>query len=153
MGPHRPIGRTDTEVESFERRRWDLNPRLVAQHTISSRADSAALALLRDCSLVRLTAPPYPVGPFRAQILATARLWGYLDVAWRSYDVHLSGTAPALGPVPTSPVGDSVRHSAKSPSSRCWPTSARWLGYRRRGSGPIPSGQTPPAPSPGWRQR
>src|SRR5581483_38383 len=28
------------------RRRWDLNPRLVAQHTISSRADSAALALL-----------------------------------------------------------------------------------------------------------
>ena|ERR1039458_3320310 len=39
-----------------ERRRWDLNPRLVAQHTISSRADSAALALLRDCSLVRLTA-------------------------------------------------------------------------------------------------
>ena len=33
-----------------------MNPRLVAQHTISSRADSDALALLRDCSLVRLTA-------------------------------------------------------------------------------------------------
>ena len=43
-----------------ERRRWDLNPRLVAQHTISSRADSAALALLRDCSQVRLTVPPRP---------------------------------------------------------------------------------------------
>ena len=33
-----------------------MNPRLVAQHTISSRADSAALALLRACSPVRLTA-------------------------------------------------------------------------------------------------
>jgi hypothetical protein len=28
------------------RRRWDLNPRKVALHTISNRADSAALALL-----------------------------------------------------------------------------------------------------------
>ena len=43
-----------------KRRRWDLNPRLVAQHTISSRADSAALALLRDCSQVRLTAATGP---------------------------------------------------------------------------------------------
>ena len=43
-----------------KRRRWDLNPRLVAQHTISSRADSAALALLRDCSQVRLTAATDP---------------------------------------------------------------------------------------------
>ncbi len=44
-----------------------MNPRLVAQHTISSRADSAALALLRDCSLVRLTIHvwprPYPPRP------------------------------------------------------------------------------------------
>jgi len=31
-----------------------LNPRLVAQHTISNRADSAALALLPECSPVRL---------------------------------------------------------------------------------------------------
>ena len=30
-----------------ERRRWDLNPRKVALHTISNRADSAALALLQ----------------------------------------------------------------------------------------------------------
>lgn len=29
------------------RRRWDLNPRWVSPHTISSRADSAALAPLR----------------------------------------------------------------------------------------------------------
>jgi hypothetical protein len=29
------------------RRRWDLNPRWVSPHTISSRADSAALALLQ----------------------------------------------------------------------------------------------------------
>ncbi len=29
------------------RRRWDLNPRKVSLHTISNRADSAALALLR----------------------------------------------------------------------------------------------------------
>ena len=36
------------------RRRWDLNPRLLSQHTISNRADSAALARLRDCSPVRL---------------------------------------------------------------------------------------------------
>ena len=28
------------------RRRWDLNPRKVSLHTISNRADSAALALL-----------------------------------------------------------------------------------------------------------
>ena len=50
-----------TAVEpASERRRWDLNPRLVAQHTISSRADSAALALLRDCSLVRLTIHVWP---------------------------------------------------------------------------------------------
>src|ERR1700753_3302475 len=70
MGPHRPIGRTDTEVESFERRRWDLNPRLVAQHTISSRADSAALALLRDCSLVRLTARTGTNGAMRVLPLA-----------------------------------------------------------------------------------
>ena len=64
LGPRRPIGQVDTRVEScLERRRWDLNPRLVAQHTISSRADSAALALLRDCSLVRLTAPPGADGP------------------------------------------------------------------------------------------
>jgi hypothetical protein len=40
-----------------------LNPRLVAQHTISSRADSAALALLRNCSLVRLTGAVAPAGP------------------------------------------------------------------------------------------
>ena len=32
---------------SYERRRWDLNPWTLAGHTISSRADSAALALLR----------------------------------------------------------------------------------------------------------
>ena len=31
-----------------ERRRWDLNPWTLAGHTISSRADSAALALLRE---------------------------------------------------------------------------------------------------------
>jgi hypothetical protein len=35
-----------------------LNPRLVAQHTISNRADSAALALLPECSLVRLAETP-----------------------------------------------------------------------------------------------
>ena len=40
-----------------------MNPRLVAQHTISSRADSAALALLRDCSLVRLTVATPPDEP------------------------------------------------------------------------------------------
>jgi hypothetical protein len=44
------------------RRRWDLNPRLVAQHTISNRADSAALALLPECSLVRLAETPRPRG-------------------------------------------------------------------------------------------
>ena len=49
-----------------ERRRWDLNPRLVAQHTISSRADSAALALLRDCSQVRLTVAPGTNCPYRS---------------------------------------------------------------------------------------
>jgi len=31
----------------LQRRRWDLNPRKVALHTISNRADSAALALLQ----------------------------------------------------------------------------------------------------------
>ena len=51
-----------TSGEPAERRRWDLNPRLVAQHTISSRADSAALALLRACSPVRLTAAGVLVG-------------------------------------------------------------------------------------------
>ena len=35
---------------SHERRRWDLNPRTLAGHTISNRADSAALALLRQAS-------------------------------------------------------------------------------------------------------
>jgi hypothetical protein len=34
----------------YERRRWDLNPWTLAGHTISSRADSAALALLRAAS-------------------------------------------------------------------------------------------------------
>ena len=47
-----------------------MNPRLVAQHTISSRADSAALALLRDCSLVRLTAQPGIDGATDGQPLA-----------------------------------------------------------------------------------
>jgi len=31
----------------LKRRRWDLNPRTLAGHTISNRADSAALALLQ----------------------------------------------------------------------------------------------------------
>ena len=33
-------------LEKPTRRRWDSNPRSLAGHTISSRADSAALALL-----------------------------------------------------------------------------------------------------------
>jgi hypothetical protein len=33
----------------FWRRRWDSNPRKVALHTLSKRADSAALALLQKC--------------------------------------------------------------------------------------------------------
>src|SRR5665213_3678162 len=33
-------------AKSIWRRRWDLNPRKVSLHTISNRADSAALALL-----------------------------------------------------------------------------------------------------------
>jgi len=33
-------------VKTLWRRRWDLNPRKVSLHTISNRADSAALALL-----------------------------------------------------------------------------------------------------------
>jgi hypothetical protein len=45
---------SDKGVEGIWRRRWDLNPRLLSQHTISNRADSAALARLRDCSLVKL---------------------------------------------------------------------------------------------------
>src|ERR1700689_1942258 len=36
------------------RRRGDLNPRLLSQHTISHRADSAALARLRERSPDRL---------------------------------------------------------------------------------------------------
>ncbi len=35
----------------FWRRRWDSNPRKVALHTLSKRADSAALALLQKCLL------------------------------------------------------------------------------------------------------
>jgi hypothetical protein len=34
-------------VKTPWRRRWDLNPRKVSPHTISNRADSAALALLQ----------------------------------------------------------------------------------------------------------
>ena len=37
-----------TFVNTPWRRRWDLNPRKVSLHTISNRADSAALALLQD---------------------------------------------------------------------------------------------------------
>ena len=37
-----------TFVRTPWRRGWDLNPRRVAPHTISNRADSAALAPLRD---------------------------------------------------------------------------------------------------------
>jgi hypothetical protein len=42
------------------RRRWDLNPRLLSQHTISNRADSAALARLLDSSPVRLVETRLP---------------------------------------------------------------------------------------------
>ncbi len=34
-----------------ERRRWDSNPRWVAPHTLSRRADSSALALLLAASV------------------------------------------------------------------------------------------------------
>ena len=46
-----------------------MNPRLVAQHTISSRADSAALALLRACSPVRLTAAEVLVGDVLVKVV------------------------------------------------------------------------------------
>ena len=51
-----PISDPDWEPETHvnARRRWDLNPRLLSQHTISNRADSAALARLLDCSPLRL---------------------------------------------------------------------------------------------------
>src|SRR5579875_296255 len=48
IGPHAFPGTScfTSFARAPERRRWDLNPRWVAPHTISSRADSAALALL-----------------------------------------------------------------------------------------------------------
>ena len=45
-----------------ERRRWDLNPRTLAGHTISNRADSAALALLRAGAVGAGGASGYLVG-------------------------------------------------------------------------------------------
>ncbi len=69
-----------------------MNPRLVAQHTISSRADSAALALLRDCSLVRLTARPCTdVRRTNCPWPGSPRPW-YLKVLWSSRNVHLHVT-------------------------------------------------------------
>ena len=65
-----------------ERRRWDLNPRLVAQHTISSRADSAALALLRDCSLVRLTVATPPDEPAGGDLGGTSCHLDVMCVTW-----------------------------------------------------------------------
>jgi hypothetical protein len=59
----------------WRRRRWDLNPRWVAPHTISNRADSAALARLQSClggSPKRL--PAAHAGPRpRAASLASCR--------------------------------------------------------------------------------
>ena len=51
------------------RRRWDLNPRKVSLHTISNRADSAALALLHTLILTtrneyRLARLPEPRATF-----------------------------------------------------------------------------------------
>ena len=66
-----------------------MNPRLVAQHTISSRADSAALALLRDCSLVRLTAAPGTDGPTWSRPWPGAVHRCYLNVALSLPYVHL----------------------------------------------------------------
>ena len=66
------------------RRRWDLNPRWVAPHTISNRADSAALALLRESKPRQ--AHRSPTGPFRRRRRGRPG-WA---LAW-------AGVAPALG--------------------------------------------------------
>jgi len=57
-----PMRSFDDEGNSGGRRRWDLNPRTLAGHTISNRADSAALALLRAGAVGAGGASGYLVG-------------------------------------------------------------------------------------------
>ncbi len=82
----RPAGASGREHRHFEvpgfvrtprRRGWDSNPRSLAGHTISNRADSAALAPLPEPRRYRLawspgTAGPPSDGPRRARARAAA---------------------------------------------------------------------------------
>jgi len=102
-----------------ERRRWDLNPRLVAQHTISSRADSAALALLRDCSLVRLTVPPGPdcstVDPALAREFPTTFRTRCLSPRRRSRATSMRSSRVGPGSLSDGP-GSPALQKARSPA-------------------------------------
>src|SRR4051812_32525140 len=49
--PDRP-GSKEVQSPLSERREWDSNPRRVAPHTLSKRADSAALASLLERAIV-----------------------------------------------------------------------------------------------------
>ncbi len=105
-----------------ERRRWDLNPRLVAQHTISSRADSAALALLRGCSLVRLTIRVWL--PFRP---SSGRFWANaLDTG---PSISRNAAPSSRGGPPRSPLGLQVHPKA---SRRSFQEHRRWVGFTQR---------------------
>ena len=67
------------------RREWDSNPRWVAPHTLSKRADSAALASLRDAVPGRPPRRPGAVAPRTRQAI----VWRARDRRWRPGPVQL----------------------------------------------------------------
>ena len=62
LGPGLRRGPVDGTIQWTWRRRWDSNPRKLALHALSKRADSAALAPLQECC---------PTGALRQLLQAT----------------------------------------------------------------------------------